>query len=76
MKSSRAHGVPIYKIDLFSQWLHKKGAEILKPTNDWEILRFRFETRLGIVYINAKERTAFVGEAVARWQEYKESEEF
>lgn len=40
------------KINNFKKWLHRHGAEILSPTNEYELLRFRCKVGTGIVYIN------------------------
>lgn len=41
-----------------------RGAEILEPTNEWELLRFSTEQGVGIVYRNAKGNVSYTGEAM------------
>jgi hypothetical protein len=38
------------KVDSFKAWLEANGAEILKPTNDFEVIRFRANDQVSIVY--------------------------
>lgn len=50
-----------FEADKFQEWLARKGAEMLEPTNEWEVLRFRFEDRVSIVYRNNKGRITKCG---------------
>lgn len=34
----------------FRKWLERAGAEVLEPTNEYEVLRFRARGRVSIVY--------------------------
>ena len=74
--SKKATGVPVSKIEEFEKWLEQKGAIILDCTNEWEELRFRLNGQVGIVYVNKKDRSSFVGEAAIQWELYKQSESF
>lgn len=38
--------------EAFEKWLVERGAELLTPTNEWELLRFRTEKGTSIVYTN------------------------
>ncbi|WP_419902084.1 HNH endonuclease [Kiloniella sp.] len=40
------------ELEQFATWLRAAGAEILEPTSEWEVLRFRGSTGVGIVYTN------------------------
>lgn len=52
-------------------WLAERGAEILKPTNEWELLRFRGTTGTSVVYATAKGSTTFTGEAAQAFDAYR-----
>lgn len=46
------------------QWLRDRGAEVLGPTNDWEVLRFKANGQTSVVYRNSRsENLACTGEA-------------
>lgn len=45
----------------FGAWLTARGAEVLKPTNEWEVARFRAGGIVSIVYENAKGAISCVG---------------
>jgi hypothetical protein len=40
------------KLPRFSNWLMNAGAELLAPTNQWEVLRFRHGDKISIIYTN------------------------
>lgn len=42
------------KLPKFSDWLLNAGAEILAPTNEWEVLRFKHGDKISVIYTNAK----------------------
>lgn len=42
------------EIEKFKSWLISQGAEILQPTNEFEILRFRSRKGTGVVYISKR----------------------
>lgn len=42
------------KLPALLEWLRSKGAEVLEPTNQWEVLRFRAGYVTHVVYKNAK----------------------
>lgn len=50
-------------IEAYRDWLIKNGATILKPTNQWEVLRFKTCDGLGIIYKNSKDALKYTGEA-------------
>lgn len=47
----------------FRNWLEKMGAVILPPTNQWEIVRFKTQNGVSVVYQNARGRLTFTGES-------------
>jgi 5-methylcytosine-specific restriction endonuclease McrA len=54
----------------FESWLRDAGAEILAPAYEWELLKFRAGTDIGIVYRNARGRINLQSAAHAAWQAY------
>lgn len=44
------------RLNLFRAWLTERGAEILVPTNPWEVLRFRAEGETLVIYRNESGR--------------------
>lgn len=57
----------------FEEFLAKGGAEILPPTNAWELARFKTSNGVCVVYQNAKHRVSYSNEhahnAFTAWQE-------
>lgn len=51
------------RIDKFHAWLKARGAEVLIPTNEWEVLRFRTNSGTSIIYRNKSDRLTFTGDA-------------
>lgn len=37
-------------------WLSSAGAEVLEPTNEWELMRFRANGHTCVVYVNKMDR--------------------
>lgn len=42
-------------------WLSAAGAEVLEPTNEWELLRFRADGQTCVVYVNRLDRLTMDG---------------
>lgn len=56
----------------FIKWLEERGATVQDVTNPpWEMLRFRFDSQLSIVYTNKAGRLSFTGNARSAWAAYK-----
>ena len=51
-------------------WLTERGAEVLKPTNDYELLRFRTANCTSVVYVNKADHLSYVGEAFTALTSY------
>jgi hypothetical protein len=49
--------------EMFEKWLVERGAELLTPTNEWELLRFRTEKGTGIIYTNKHGHLTWMGPA-------------
>lgn len=60
------------EVKAFSTWLVARGSEILKPSNEWELLRFRTaESDAGVIYKNKSGRLSYVGGADAAMRAYR-----
>jgi hypothetical protein len=57
----------------FRSWLQERGAEMLEPC-EWEILRFRCESGLGIVYRRKSGSLTFTNEAAAAYKAYRKGD--
>lgn len=56
----------------FISFIKNKKAEILKPTNKYEYLRFKIDNKIGIIYLNRKsEIKSLVGQAKNLWEQFK-----
>jgi hypothetical protein len=51
------------KLPAFREFLVSRGAEVLQPTNEWEIVRFRAGGGTAIVYTNARGHITAIGAA-------------
>jgi len=49
--------------EAFEAWLAARGAEVLAPTNEWEMLRFRTDRGVSIIYRKANGTLTMTGEA-------------
>ena len=54
----------------FRAFLAERGAEVLKPTSEWELIRFNCAAGVAIVYTDARGRTTFTGESLAAWNAF------
>ena len=54
----------------FRHWLSGNGAQILEPTNEWEIIRFRVGVHTAIIYRKKNGALTFVGHAKAAWDAF------
>jgi hypothetical protein len=50
-------------LDKFQKWLRNRGAVVLDPTNQWEVLRFRTGWGVSIIYKNKNGLRTFTGES-------------
>jgi hypothetical protein len=51
------------RLEKFTAWLTERGADLLTPTNEWELLRFRTENGASIVYTNKHGHLTWTGQA-------------
>lgn len=66
------HSLKTFKDRLgrFSHWLGERGAQVQTVTSEWELLRFKANTKTSIVYRNAAGVLTFTGEAENAWKSY------
>ena len=55
----------------FLNWLSCAGAEVLEPTNEWELVRFKAGGETGIIYWSTKGVITFTGPAQTAWDAFK-----
>jgi ribonuclease HI len=67
-------GEPV-KVEEFRAAITAAGAELLAPTNEWEVLRYRLEGKVGIFYRNAKGRVSLSGSAGQHYANWKAGRE-
>lgn len=61
------------RLPAFRGWLFARGAEVLTPTNEWEMLRFRTNNGTSIIYKKKHGALTFTGEAELVWRAYREN---
>lgn len=54
----------------FEEFLTSRGAQILQPTNEWEVLRFRSSAGVSIVYRNAQDGLTWTGSSAEAWSAF------
>jgi len=57
----------------FEAFLVERGAQILQPTNEWEVLRFKTSRGTSIVYCNARGGITPTGESLKAWEAFEKS---
>ncbi|MCA9325429.1 HNH endonuclease [Candidatus Saccharibacteria bacterium] len=55
----------------FKTWLTKQGAIVLDPTNEYELVRFRTENGVSVVY-TGKRGITFTGESEEAYERFKD----
>lgn len=56
--------------DKFEAWLTARGAEVLSPTNEWEMCRFRTDRGTSVVYARKRGDLTWVGESGSAFDAY------
>lgn len=59
------------KFEKFKNWLEKKGAIVLPPTNQWEVVRFKTINGISVVYTNKHGNLTFTGESDKAYSAYQ-----
>ncbi len=55
----------------FKTWLTKRGAVVLDPTNQWEVVRFKTVNGVSVVYTRQNGHLTFTGESEEAYKAYK-----
>lgn len=55
----------------FKIWIAARGGEVLEPTNQWEVVRFRGEGKTSIIYTKKNGGVTFTGDASAAWNAFE-----
>lgn len=61
------------KLTAFKDWLSGCGAEVLEPTNEWEVVRFKSPECTSVIYTNKVGGLRFVGQAEEALKAFSES---
>lgn len=60
------------QLQQFRNWLAANGAEVLEPTNEWEIVRFKTSNETCIIYCNKLGAATFSGaRSLDAWESFK-----
>jgi len=51
------------KLDKFTGWLNARGAQVLAPTNEWEMIRFVTPSGVSVIYTNKRGEITATGQA-------------
>ena len=62
------------KVELFKEFVAEMGGEVLVPTNEYEVVRFRGYGRTSIIYRKMSGAWTFTGDAYAAWQAFDKNE--
>jgi hypothetical protein len=57
----------------FEAFLTERGAQILQPTNEWEVMRFKTSRGTSVVYCNAKGGITPTGESITAWAAFEKN---
>ncbi|EIF30928.1 restriction endonuclease [Burkholderia sp. Ch1-1] len=57
----------------FEAFLTERGAQILQPTNEWELLRFKTSRGTSVVYCNSKGGITPTGESDKAWAAFEKN---
>lgn len=57
----------------FEAFLTARGAQILQPTNEWEVLRFKTSRGTSVVYCNSKGGITLTGESDKAWADFEKN---
>ncbi len=59
------------KVAKFEAFLSANGAQVLHPTNQWEVVRFIAGGETSIVYTNKRGDLSFIGHALGAWEAFR-----
>lgn len=58
----------------FEAFLIERGAQIMQPTNEWEVLRFKSSKGVSIVYRNAQDGLTWTGDSADAWNAFSKNQ--
>lgn len=61
------------QLEQFKGWLSSHGAEVLEPTNEYEVVRFKTGKGTSVIYRKKvlSGNCSFIGDAEVAWREFK-----
>jgi len=62
------------ELERFSAWVSARGGEVLVPTNEWELVRFRGNGETSIIYTSKTGSRTFTGMAAATWEAFQKGD--
>lgn len=63
-------------LDRFTSFIKARGGEVLTPSSEWEVMRFRAGEYRGIVYVNSRELITLYGAAVLAYEAFKNNSQW
>jgi hypothetical protein len=75
-RKTKAEKTAEAQLEDFKVWIVARGAEILIPTNQYEVLRYRATEGVGIIYRNEKNHLTYTGGAAGAWQAFCNGAEY
>ena len=60
---SAPHFIERFDTDGFQEWLEANGGELRAPTNEWEVLRYRKDRVIHVIYKNKKGALNYQGKS-------------
>lgn len=62
------------RIRQFGEWVTARGGELLIPTNEWELARFRGDGVTSIIYTDKGGKMSYVGQARRAWLAFEKGD--
>ena len=59
------------KVKKFEKWLSERGATVLKPTSQWELVRFKCGNETSVIYTNKLGKLSFTGSSQVALDNFK-----
>lgn len=62
------------QIARFKAWVAERGGEVLIPTNEYEVVRFRAMQRTSIIYSSRSGNVTYTGDARKAWDAFEKND--
>lgn len=62
------------ELERFSAWVSARGGELLVPTNEWELIRFRGDGATSIIYTSKTGSRTYTGRAADAWAAFEKGD--